>query len=228
MRMQKRNVKTREFDQIGIALLKASSLGSDEIEQLIGDPNLFTNVKRAIRLQQESELTTAGFRLGIRSIAGVASMAIVIIAVFGLVWLRQLSRQPQVDSVRVQVPAQTENLPPLKGPATKSFDIEPMPASVQSHPARIERAAVRTRIERPIYSNPAKVSAEDAVDIEFYPLPGAAPQEPGEGRVVRVELPRASLVALGANLPLDGGKQTVKTDLLLGQDGVPRAIRLVE
>jgi hypothetical protein len=48
------------------------------------------------------------------------------------------------------------------------------------------------------------------------------------GRVIRVDLPRASLISLGVNIPLENDKQIIKTDLLIGPDGVPRAIRLVE
>jgi hypothetical protein len=47
-------------------------------------------------------------------------------------------------------------------------------------------------------------------------------------RIVRLDMPRASLVALGANIPIEGDRQTLKTDLLVGPDGVPKAIRLVE
>jgi hypothetical protein len=65
---------------------------------------------------------------------------------------------------------------------------------------------------------------------EFYALADLHPSEEAtrNGRIIRVELPRASLVALGVNLPLDSDKQMIKTDLLVGPDGVPRAIRLVD
>jgi 2-polyprenyl-6-methoxyphenol hydroxylase-like FAD-dependent oxidoreductase len=43
-----------------------------------------------------------------------------------------------------------------------------------------------------------------------------------------VTLPRASLVALGANISLEGDSQNVTADLLVGADGVPRAIRVVD
>jgi hypothetical protein len=78
-------------------------------------------------------------------------------------------------------------------------------------------------------ARPPKQTVEPA--IEFYALPAVASsarEVAAGGRVVRVDLPRASLVALGVNVPLEVEQQTWKTDLLVGPDGVPRAIRLVE
>ena len=48
------------------------------------------------------------------------------------------------------------------------------------------------------------------------------------GRVIRVEVSRATLFAMGINVPLENESPTVKADLLVGPDGVTRAIRLVE
>jgi hypothetical protein len=44
---------------------------------------------------------------------------------------------------------------------------------------------------------------------------------------VRVEVPRATLLSLGLPLNLERGDSHVKADLLVGDDGMTRAIRLV-
>ena len=64
---------------------------------------------------------------------------------------------------------------------------------------------------------------------EFYALTAAGnPSENGEElRVVRAELSRSSLFALGVNMPIENESEKIKTDLLVGADGVARAIRLV-
>lgn len=64
---------------------------------------------------------------------------------------------------------------------------------------------------------------------EFIALPPADSSYPlGDGMVVRVELPRSAPAMMG--LPLSGGDTggTVTADVVLGQDGVARAIRFVQ
>ena len=66
------------------------------------------------------------------------------------------------------------------------------------------------------------------VASDFVPLVTADAGEPLEGgQMVRVEVPRAALAAMG--LPVSGERagETVKADLLLAHDGTARAIRLL-
>ena len=62
---------------------------------------------------------------------------------------------------------------------------------------------------------------------EFYPIAGDGDAVAG-GHIVRVEMPRSRLFALGVNVPLENDSETVKADLLVGPDGVTRAIRLLK
>ena len=64
--------------------------------------------------------------------------------------------------------------------------------------------------------------------MEFIPLvyTGDPNESINGGRVIRVEMSRASLFAMGVNIPIENGTELVKADLLVGQDGVPRAIRM--
>ena len=65
-------------------------------------------------------------------------------------------------------------------------------------------------------------------DLEFYPLTfaGDPVETTSGGRVMQVELSRSSLFAMGFNIPIENGAELVKADLLVGPDGVARAIRL--
>lgn len=46
--------------------------------------------------------------------------------------------------------------------------------------------------------------------------------------IVRVELSRDGLAALGVNLPAANEDEKFKTDLLIGSDGLPQAFRFVK
>lgn len=62
----------------------------------------------------------------------------------------------------------------------------------------------------------------------FVPLPYAQSDVPlEEAVIVRVQLPRSQLLRLGVPLAPSAAQATVSADLLVGQDGVARAVRLV-
>ena len=62
---------------------------------------------------------------------------------------------------------------------------------------------------------------------EFSAVPGAAGLPPMEsGTLVRIDLPVAVLPSLGVTPPATG-RSTVKADIVIGQDGLTRAVRLV-
>lgn len=75
----------------------------------------------------------------------------------------------------------------------------------------------------------ASKPAEAESVTEFIPLvadaPAAQPLE--SGQLVRVRLPRAALASLGLPLNAERSNEPVKADVLLGGDGLARAIRFV-
>jgi hypothetical protein len=84
----------------------------------------------------------------------------------------------------------------------------------------------RARATRPRPRPAPKVP--EIPSVEFVTLPGAASLPRFEsGSIVRVDLPLSSLAAYGVDISTSGGKGPVKADVLVGQDGEPRAIRLV-
>lgn len=68
-----------------------------------------------------------------------------------------------------------------------------------------------------------------SVPGEFVIVPGAASLPPLEsGSLVRMELPVSVLPSLGMTPPATGHATEVTADIVVGQDGLPRAVRLVE
>jgi hypothetical protein len=77
----------------------------------------------------------------------------------------------------------------------------------------------------------SEVDDDSALDNGFVLLPYANSGEianTAEADVVRVEMPRAALVTLGVPVGDDGNSATVEADLLLGEGGVPQAVRVLE
>ena len=71
----------------------------------------------------------------------------------------------------------------------------------------------------------------DASDTEsdFIPLPNAERIEPNEElNVVRVEVPRSAMIALGYAVSEDRASEPVEAEVVLGADGLARAVRFLE
>ena len=71
----------------------------------------------------------------------------------------------------------------------------------------------------------------DSSDAEsdFIPIPNAARIEPNEElNLVRVEVPRSAMIALGYAVSEDRASEPVEAEVVLGADGLARAVRFFE
>lgn len=91
-----------------------------------------------------------------------------------------------------------------------------------------ERPAARRRTPRRSRAAHRVAAVETEATTEFFLLTDDAQHVPLEsGQVVRVELPLSSLVPAEASAGDETAHRMVKADLLIGQDGLARAIRFV-
>ena len=87
------------------------------------------------------------------------------------------------------------------------------------------------RIARPVMTKPRPVQRSLApprneIATEFFPLMDVPP--PFErGQLVRVTVPASTMQAVGLPVGLDHMRDPVQADILVGQEGLPRAIRFV-
>jgi hypothetical protein len=95
---------------------------------------------------------------------------------------------------------------------------QPAPAH-RSAPGAVEMAAM---------TDPADSLAPDD-DDGFIPLPNAQRLDPNEDtNVVRVEVPRSAMLSVGLAVSADRVSELVEADVVLGADGLARAIRFVD
>jgi len=94
-----------------------------------------------------------------------------------------------------------------------------------------------TDLRQPAPPRSAPVLAELASDTElaameadgFIPLPNAERPGPNdELNMVRMEVPRSTIVELGFEVSADRDSDRVEADVLLGADGLARAVRFLE
>jgi hypothetical protein len=67
------------------------------------------------------------------------------------------------------------------------------------------------------------------VATQFYPVGySSALSVQDGGQLIRVELPRSAMTAFGLPVNMDRYNERVKADVLMGADGLARAIRFVQ
>lgn len=119
-------------------------------------------------------------------------------------------------------------------PVVKSSP-EPKP-SATAKPARNSDSSKRRHVGKSRHSNARPDShqrvaglSESEVTTDFVPIGyvNSASLQDG-GSVVRVELPRSTIVSMGFALNMDRSGERVKADVLMGADGLARAIRFVQ
>jgi hypothetical protein len=100
---------------------------------------------------------------------------------------------------------------------------QPVEAKATATPAQ-EESTQYAEVEIPDTS-----TSEAFVPSDFVPVPftaGVAPDDPG--MVVRVQLTRASLSELGYPIAETPDEDLIPADVLVGEDGWPRAVKLVQ
>jgi hypothetical protein len=158
-----------------------------------------------------------------RWVAMAAAAALVVIALSALRW--GWSSGDNVERTGLPssapVPAQVPNnpAPPLTVPD------EPKPELVRQS----ERQPVPKGLRPAARRGPAEGEAGDLEIVTgFFPLTYAGDLAALEsGHVLRIEMPRSALVSFGLPMNMERAQETVKADVVVGTDGLARAIRFV-
>lgn len=227
LKMLKGKIDNSELDAIGKTLVKQAFDRRPDVEKIVSDPYLFRRVKVKINTDDEgSNVVASPFPKVFSSRAAVAA-CIAVVAIAGAVGFSSLSfKENTVVENKVQIPLQQADVArPLDPPQVDVGKLSQSRATNFETP-RAEKVAVQNKRTPSLQALP---DIEFESDGEFYPVAytGDIEEAATSGRVIRVDMNRSSLFALGVNLPLENDAETIKADLLVGRDGVTRAFRLV-
>jgi hypothetical protein len=243
-RMNRQDLQNEKLDQIASRLLNAARLPDEEIDKIAASPKLFEAIKAGIKAERNTRKAKVFFGDWRNSPVWnwqktVAATAVLLFFALGVfVFTKQnssltLAEQitlPQIhlSTAPVEIPQETafsEDLPKIektKNSARKSDFVFRKAVFKNESDALPERTP-----RRKIF---VKRQPESEPEGEFYALASAGSLgETGEDlRIIRTELSRSSLFALGVNLPIENESEKIKTDLLVGANGVAKAIRFVK
>jgi hypothetical protein len=218
MRTQK---DKKTLDAIGKELVVSGSVSEAEIDGIVAQPQLFHQISRRIAVSTSGPATrrTLGMRLAYVS----AAVAVAVVAVASTASLLRTGDVSQISAVKLPASGPDAAVTrPDSPPQDDSVNRKVNSAGRVDQRFRPERAAATRAVAR---SNNRPVANEDS---DFYAVSDTGGETLAGGRIVRVDMPRSQAFALGMHVPLENESDTVKADLLVGPDGVTRAMRLVK
>ena len=216
--------KKERLDRIGQGVLEASRMPDGEIEEIVAAPHLFRSVQASIERERTAEISTNnGLRRRwswqLKAAASTALAAGLGVTVGVVVYTGKTSTMLTSSVIHDQ---------------RDTAEYAPKPL-VENQTIGAEESG---RIDRPVTQRaalaesraPQKHRTETIEEVsEFYPITYTDNQDSNDGgQLVRVELPRASIAAMGIDPPVENESPKVKTDLLIGSDGVMKAVRFVK
>lgn len=222
-------MNNQELDAIGKRLFAASRLTEEEIDRIASGPDMFDGVRRRI-LQQEKPAVSRS-RSPFRRLAFGSSLAGFLFLGIFAIYLQQNQlgyvNSSGSDLGSNQARALTPQVRIVKGftQARATFLDEEVTIPVTprvEHAVQRETRRPQPRLERASYTPKQE---NDFVAVTYV---GETAESTRGGRVIRVDVPRSTLFAMGFPVSLENESPTVKADLLIGPDGVTRAVRLVE
>lgn len=220
--MRRQKLQDSELDKLGTRLIAAGRFTETEAERVASAPYLFSRIRAEINAAPA--VATPELNLGRITALVSGALALAVVAVSIAMLAR--SEDPAIASRKIQSP-------PLRvsAPAASSTQSD-MVTDVQTAEAQIlperrpQTALLRRTRKDPVAAQ--RASQDTKPPIEFLPINFAGdPAEMSRGRVIRVEMPRASLFAMGINVPIENVSDVITADLLVGADGVTRAVRIV-
>jgi hypothetical protein len=167
------------------------------------------SVRSALLTEFRREKKVVPIRTPVMKWVAIAAVAAAVL--LAVVLVKGRGKEPAVAPPVLQV---------VKTPAPARVIAPPVQAQVKARPV------LRPR-RRPA---PPPVQVDDAPEVatDFFEIPYVEPLRPEQrADVFRMQVPRASMAAFG--LPVTGGRldSRVTADVLMGEDGVVRAVRFI-
>jgi hypothetical protein len=160
------------------------------------------------------------------------AMAALVLLTFGILLAGWIASSPRREAPAIgsnDGKAAPNNVP---APPEKPNQTPPRIVEVRRPDRPIPASSLEKRQKRLASASANRRSASDNASrefvTEFFPVMQGGELIPLEsGQIVRVRMPRSNLIPLGIPFNQERASETVKADVLLSNDGLARAIRLV-
>lgn len=231
--MKNGNQNNQSLDALSRRLFRSESFDADKVDRVISDPRLYYKVLERISAERAAAKPVQKARLSGKLVA-LSSSALAVLLVVGFVFINS-SEKPKLQQVSQKAPVQqvVNNKVPDDAVLPDKVvlpEVPPQPIPGKLSEGRTTKDPFKP--EKAVYRREERGtsrSVTDQSDMKFLPVAytGDNAETSAGARVIRVDLKRSSLFALGVDLPLENDVETVKADILIGSDGVMRGVRVV-
>jgi hypothetical protein len=208
----------------GLRLLAA------DMEPASAPDEMELKLREAFRTRQvPAPVTATGSSRSRYWLLAVAAALLVVISVAAMWWRSDVPQQQYADKTPKQVEAPISPKEAAREPEA--------PKEVEYH-AQVTPPRPQVQTPRPVHRNtvtrktpemPVANHVTNEIVTEFVPLGDLNPASLQDGgQIVRVKLRRSTLVRFGFPVNMDRYNENVKADVLVGADGLARAIRFVQ
>jgi hypothetical protein len=154
-----------------------------------------------------------------RAIGAAAAVILLLAFLAGSDWLKS----PPADQKQ-----ETANLPATPSPSAPGKKKEAQARAEGRRDQKIVSNSAGSRLLSKLQNVRRNVENANEIATRFYPLVEENEMAPLEsGVIVRVEAPASTLISFGLPITAENINRPVQADLLLGQDGLARAIRFL-
>jgi len=212
-RRNEKLIQDEQLDRFEREMLWAVSASEEELDAVADSPDLYEKVRLRIAVDERAwaqpRSITSLFGTPLRwSLA--AAIVLILLAVAALLWLPRPSRETHEVA-----PLAPQSIP--APPPSNADQAMTPPSTSPQQPRRVSRRRPRTD------------NRADEVATDFLPLTYiAGPAASDSGHVVRMNVPRSALIAMGVPMNVERAGELVKADVFVGDDGLARAIRFVQ
>lgn len=239
--MKKQNLQNERLDKIGRSLLKTAKMRNDEVEKVVTSSDLFNSVKAQIKAEEIRRERSknqrffpiwnwkkAGFAFGILAIILIGIIAVNLFtkteSTLLLAEQSEKFNSPKVELLKKKSPPQ-QIVKALSTSVQSEKRNFPKVAVSKPEPIKLAKSLTKTTLAK----HQLRPKIED--DDKFYPLnlSYSSVNDINENlMIIRVDMTRTSLSAFGVKTLPNSGESKIKTDFLMGTDGIPQAYRLVK
>lgn len=230
-----RKLSDEQIDRIAKNLLRDFAPDDETLDEIAESPRLWWNVRN--RIETEKELRASRFFVRFRPLA-LAFGALAVLVCLGLTVLlvkdatspavagsspvqaarEEVAEAPEVSppNLTSESPETLRNTPTGKAPVTKKTASRPISV--------VEKRSIANLTKQAPKPESPNVKREET-KTDFIALSYAARTD--SGQVVRVKVPSSMMVSLGVKPTVEKESELVNAEVVIGDDGMARAIRFI-
>lgn len=226
----KKQLSDEQIDNLMRTMVSDASLDDAAINNIADSPTLWWSVQREINVEQEARspwppALRRWLMIGVPTLAAVALMAIFVFRPTGEA-TEHAGVKPNVPTAEISTPLLAVTEPALPATDSKPAAAVVTVAKMVRHSERRTALTVAS-VQKRVLSNALSAVVEKKSEIKSDFIALSYARNPESGQIVRVKVPSSMMVTLGLVSSVEKPTNLVDAEVVVGDDGLTRAIRFI-